>query len=397
MLIVQKFGGTSVADIACIRRVAGIIAKAYCAGNRVAAVLSAPAGRTDQLIGMAKSISPSPSARELDALLAIGECQSVALMAMALHELGCPAVSLDARQAKMYSTGMHGHAHLTYIETTRILEEMERGIVLITGFQAVNERGDTTTIARGGSDTTAVAVAASLRADICEIYTDVDGVYTADPNLVPEARKFSCIGYDEMLEMAASGAKVLAKHSVEIAKKYGVKLIVRSSMTDNDGTEVGDNCMLEKPIVSGVVADKKICRISVVGIPDRPGMAFAVFGKLTEKRVPADIILQAPGKDGTNDLSFTVARNDMQTTITAMDELRLSLGFDNVSVDAGCAKVTLVVSHLADKARIASEMFEILARENINIGMISTSETKISVIINENYADVAVKALHALV
>jgi len=328
-------------------------------------------------------------------LISTGEQQSVALMAMAINKLGYPAVSLNAFQVGMHTNSTYSNARLKKIDTERIEAELDRkNIVLVTGFQGINKFDDITTLGRSGSDTTAVAIAAALNADKCEIYTDVDGVYTADPRIVKNARKLDEITYDEMLELAALGAKVLHHRSVEIAKKYNVELEVRSSFNDSEGTIVREVCNVEKMLVSGVAGDKNVARISVIGIPDTPGKAFELFSLLAKNKISVDIILQSIGRDGTKDISFTVARSDLHDALKIIKENLERLGAKDVVYKEDVAKVSIVGAGMATNPGIAAMMFEAMYNAGINISMISTSEVKISVLIDEKYTEEAMNAIH---
>lgn len=395
MLIVKKFGGSSVAGRDRVFNVANRIIEDYDKGNNVVVVLSAQGDTTDEMVAKAKEYTSNPSKREMDMLLTTGEQISVSLMAMALHELGYNAISLNASQVGMYTTSAYGNARLKNIASERISEELDRrNIVLVTGFQGINRHDDVTTLGRGGSDTTAVALAAALKADKCEIYTDVDGVYTADPRVVKTARKLDEITYDEMLELASLGAKVLHNRSVEMAKKYGVELVVRSSLTRAEGTVVKEESTVEKMLVSGVAADKDVARIAVIGIGDEPGKAFKLFNLLAKENLNVDIILQSIGHDNTKDISFTVSLDDAQHAADAINKHKEMLGFQDVSIESHVAKVSLVGAGMQSNAGVASKMFEALFDAGININMISTSEIKISVLIDERYVDEAVNAIH---
>ena len=396
MLIVQKFGGSSVADSERIFNVAGRIIEAYDKGkNNIIVVLSAQGDTTDDLIKKAAQINPKASKREMDMLLSTGEQQSVALMAMAIQSLGYPAVSLNAMQTGIDSSTTYGNAKIKTISRGRIEHELSVGnIVLITGFQGVNKFDDITTLGRGGSDTTAVAVAALLHADICEIYTDVNGIYTADPKIVPDAKKLDEISYDEMLELASLGAKVLHNRSVELAKKYNVRLTVRSSLTKEEGTVVKEESKVEKMLVSGVASDKDVSRITVVGVDDMPGRAFKLFSALSREKVSVDIILQSLGRENKKDISFTVSKEDLAHALEVLEENKELLGATDVLHDDNIAKVSVVGAGMATNPGVASLMFEALFDAGINISMISTSEIKISVLINSEHADQAVKAIH---
>ena len=396
MLIVQKYGGSSVADAAKIERVAGIIADTYRAGNEVVVVLSAQGDTTDDLIEKAREINPEPSKREMDMLLTVGEQISVALMAMQLEKMRLPAVSLTGWQIEMNTNSTYGAARIKSVSTERIRRELDKNrIVLIAGFQGINKFGDVTTLGRGGSDTTAVAIAAVLGADKCQIYTDVDGVYTADPRKVPGARKLDAITYDEMLELASLGSQVLHNRSVELAKRYHVDLEVLSSYECKPGTKVKEVVKkMERMIISGVAKDANIARITVVGVPDEPGVAFRVFNVMSKAKINVDIILQSAGKDGTNDISFTVAEADADAAKAALEERAEAIGCDHISVDKDVAKVSVVGAGLMNSAGMAVKMFEALAACRINIQMISSSEIKLSAVIAQADADRAVQAVH---
>ena len=396
MLIVKKFGGTSVADKERIYNVARRCIEDYKKGNDIVVVLSAMGKTTDVLISQAKEINPNPPKREMDMLFTIGEQTSVALMAMAMDALGVPAVSLNAFQVAMHTTSRYGNARLKRIDTERIRNELDaRKIVIVTGFQGIDKMDNYTTLGRGGSDTTAVALAAALRADACEIYTDVDGVYTADPRIVKNAKKLDEITYDEMLDLASLGAGVLHNRSVEMAKKYGVQLVVRSSLNNSEGTVVKEEVKMERMLVSGVACDKNTARIAVIGLQDQPGVAFKLFNHLANHNINVDVILQSVGRDGTKDISFTVAKDDVDETLATLERHRnTSLICDKVDVDYNVAKVSVVGAGMISNPGVAATMFEAMFNENINIKMISTSEIRITVIIDEADADRAVKAVH---
>lgn len=397
MLIVQKFGGSSVADAAKIERVAGIIAETYNAGNEVVVVLSAQGNTTDDLIDKAHEINPDPSKREMDMLLSVGEQISVALMAMQLEKMRIPAVSLAGWQIGMSTNSNYGGARIKKISTERMRRELDKNrVVLVAGFQGVNKYDDVTTLGRGGSDTTAVAIAATLHADKCQIYTDVEGVYTADPRKVPDARKLDAITYDEMLELASLGSQVLHNRSVEMAKRYNVDLEVLSSYVRKPGTKVKEVVKkVEQMIISGIAKDAKIARVTVVGVPDEPGVAFKVFSALSKGKINVDIILQSAGLDGTNDISFTVALGDVARTREILAERAEAIGFDHVNIDENVAKVSIVGAGMMNNSGVAVRMFEALQGKRINIQMISSSEIKLSVVIAEDEADAAVSAIHA--
>ncbi len=394
-LIVQKFGGSSVADAQRVSHVAGIIANTYRQGNQVVVVVSAQGKTTDHLIAQAQEVNPNPSKRELDALMATGELASMALMALALERLGMPAISLSGWQAGIYTDSTHGAARVSRIDTERLRNELDKGnIVIVAGFQGVNKYEDITTLGRGGSDTSAVALAAALNADLCQIYTDVDGVYTADPRIVPNAIKIDEITYDEMLELASLGANVLHNRSVEMAKKYNVNLEVLSSMTGAEGTIVKEVTDVEKLLIKGVTKDVNIARISAMGVSDQPGIAFRLFSLLAKHKVSVDIILQSVGRDGTQDISFTVAAKDADEVVRLLEERKDTLGLKSVICDPNVAKVSIVGAGMETHAGVASKMFEALGEANINIQMIATSEIKISVLIAEEEANKAVAAIH---
>ncbi|MBR5490586.1 MAG: aspartate kinase [Oscillospiraceae bacterium] len=396
MLIVQKFGGSSVADAAKIERVAGIIADTYNAGNEVVVVLSAQGDTTDDLIDKAHEINANPSKRELDMLLSVGEQISVALMAMQLEKMRIPAVSLAGWQIGMSTNSTYGGARIKKISTERMRRELDKNrVVLVAGFQGVNKYDDVTTLGRGGSDTTAVAIAATLHADKCQIYTDVEGVYTADPRKVPNARKLDAITYDEMLELASLGSQVLHNRSVEMAKRYNVDLEVLSSYVRKPGTKVKEVVRkVEQMIISGIAKDTKVARVTVVGVPDEPGVAFKVFSALSKGKINVDIILQSAGLGGTNDISFTVALDDVARTREILEERMDAIGFDHVNIDEKVAKVSIVGAGMMNNSGVAVRMFEALQGKRINIQMISSSEIKLSVVIAEDQADQAVTAIH---
>jgi len=395
MLIVQKYGGSSVADAERVLNVAKRIMRTRMEGHDVVVVLSAQGKTTDGLIAKAKEINHKPSRREMDMLLSTGEQQSVALMAMAISAIGGRAVSLNAAQVGIETTNTYSNARIRTINTERIENELDEGsIVLVTGFQGVNAIGDTTTLGRGGSDTSAVALAAALHADICEIYTDVDGVYTADPRVVPDAVKLDEISYDEMLELASLGAKVLHHRSVEVAKKYNVKLVVRSSMSEAEGTEVKEETKMERMLVSGVAADKKVSRISVMGIKDEPGKAFEVFSLMAKEKVSVDIILQSTGTDGRQNISFTIGEEDLDLALKALEKNKARLTAQEIVHDENTAKLSIVGAGMATNPGVAAMFFEAMYDAGVNIQMISTSEIKITVLIAKDDVDVAMKAVH---
>ena len=395
MLIVQKYGGSSVANAERVLNVAKRIMRTRMEGHDVVVVLSAQGKTTDGLIAKAKEINHKPSRREMDMLLSTGEQQSVALMAMAISAIGGRAVSLNGAQVGIETTNTYSNARIRTINTERIENELDEGsIVLVTGFQGVNAMGDTTTLGRGGSDTSAVALAAALNADICEIYTDVEGVYTADPRVVPDAVKLDEISYDEMLELAALGAKVLHHRSVEVAKKYNVKLVVRSSMSEAEGTEVKEETKMERMLVSGVAADKKVSRISVMGVKDEPGKAFEIFALMAKEKVSVDIILQSEGADGRQNISFTIGEDDLDIALKALEKNKARLTAQEILHDENTAKLSVVGAGMATNPGVAAMFFEAMYDANVNIQMISTSEIKITVLIPRDDVDVAMKAVH---
>ena len=393
MLIVKKFGGTSVGNKERILNVAKRCIEEYQKGNDVVVVLSAMGKMTDELIAMAKDINPNPPKREMDMLLTTGEQTSVAMMAMAMHSMGIPAVSLNAFQVAMHTTHAYSNARIKRIDTDRIFNELEqRKIVIVTGFQGVDRYDNYTTLGRGGSDTTAVALAAALNADACEIYTDVDGVYTADPRKVTTAKKLQEITYDEMLEMATLGAGVLHNRSVELAKKHGVQLVVRSSLTKEEGTVVKERIMMPQAEISGVAGDDDAARISVTGLEDEPGVAFRLFNILAKKNINIDIILQSVGQNGKKDISFTVKEEDAELAVNTIKE-HLPLGsYTDVDATTAVAKVSIIGSGLIGHSGMAARMFEALYEVGVNIRMISTSEIRVTVIVDR---DDMVKAMNA--
>ena len=395
MLIVKKFGGTSVANKERIFNVARRCIADYQKGNDVVVVLSAMGKMTDELIAKARDINPSASKRELDMLLTTGEQTSAALMAMARGALGVPAISLNALQIQMHTTSKYGNARLKGIDSDRIQTELEnRKIVIVTGFQGINKYDDYTTLGRGGSDTTAVALAAVLHADLCEIYTDVDGVYTADPRVVKNARKLKEITYDEMLDLATAGAGVLHNRSVEMAKKYGVRLVVRSSLNESEGTVVKEEVDVERMLVSGVALDKKAARISVMGLKDEPGIAFRLFQILAKNNINVDIILQSIGRENTKDISFTVNEEEADEVVALIEENKSRITAKEVNCNKSVAKVSIVGAGMMSNPGVAAKMFEALYSRGININMISTSEIRITVLVNLEDGERAMNAIH---
>ena len=395
-LIVQKFGGSSVADANKLRNVARIITDTYQRGNDVVVVLSAQGDTTDDLIEKAKELNPHASKREMDMLLSTGEQISISLCAMCIESMGYQAISLTGWQAGMLTDSSYSNARIKRVRTERIQKELDkRKIVLVAGFQGINKYDDITTLGRGGSDTSAVALAAALHADLCQIYTDVDGVYTADPRSVTGAKKLEEITFDEMLELASLGAQVLHNRSVEMAKRYNVNLEVVSSFSGNPGTKVKEVVKtMEKTHVSGVAKDKNVARIALVGLADQPGIAFKIFSLLAKENINVDIILQSIGRDGSKDISFTVARGDSQRAREVMEENKEVIGCKSVELNDQIAKISVVGAGMANNAGVACKMFEALFSAGININMISTSEIKVSVLVDERDAERAVQAVH---
>ena len=394
-LIVQKFGGSSVRDAQRIRNVAGIIADTYRAGNQVMVVLSAQGDTTDDLIEKAREINPKASKRETDMLLSTGEQISIALCAMALEGMGLPVVSLAAWQVGVHTTSAYSDARIQRIDSERIQQELDKNkIVLVAGFQGVNRFGDVTTLGRGGSDTSAVALAAAFRADLFQIYTDVDGVYTTDPRVVSGAVKLEEITYDEMLELASQGAQVLHNRSVELAKKYRVNMEVVSSLEKKPGTKVKEVVKMEKTNIAGVAKDTSIARIAVVGLEHNPGVAFRVFSLLGRANINVDAIIQSIGRDTSKDISFTLPRADVEEATRVLEEQKDALGFDHLTVEDKIAKVSIVGAGMMTTPGVAAKMFEALYDANINIQMINTSEIRVSVLIDEENTTAAVRAVH---
>ena len=395
-LIVQKFGGSSVANVERVRHVAQIITDTYAKGNSVIAVVSAQGDTTDDLIAKAKEITDKPSSREMDVLLSTGEQISISLLAMALQEIGVPSVSLTGWQAGFLTESTHRNARIKKINTERLQNELDKkNIVIVAGFQGLNRYDDITTLGRGGSDTSAVAIAAALKADKCEIYTDVDGVYTTDPRIVPNAHKLDEITYDEMLELATCGANVLHNRSVEMAKKYSVKMEVRSSIhSDVPGTIVKEVCKVEKMLIKGVALDNDVTRISVIEVPDQPGIAFRIFSALAASKINVDIILQSVGREGTKDISFTVSTAHKDAAMQIAEAFCQTVGGKEVNFNDNVAKVSIVGAGMLSNPGVAATMFEALGENNINISMISTSEIKISVLIEKEQGKKAVNAIH---
>src|SRR6266446_6441390 len=395
-VVVQKYGGTSVGSVERIRAVAGRVLRARQQGHQVVVVVSAMAGETDRLLGLAREVAVTPVAREVDTLLATGEMVSSALVTMALRELGCPAESFTGPQGGILTDNAHMQARIKHITTTRLQRALTAGVVpVVAGFQGISEGDDLTTLGRGGSDLTAVALAAALHAELCEIYTDVDGVYSADPNIVPQARRLERISYDEMLEMARLGAKVLQARSVEFAKKYDVPVVVKSSFNEGSGTLVSrPDQDMEQVIVSGVTADKNQAKITLTRVLDRPGIAAKLFGRIATANIVVDMIIQNASEGGLTDISFTVSRSDAQQTLALAHQSLVDLGAEEATLQTNIAKVSIVGVGMQSHAGVAARMFEVLAAESINILMISTSEIKISCVIEDKYTELAVRVLH---
>lgn len=399
MLIVQKYGGTSVANPGRIKSVAARVAQYRADGHRLVVVVSAMSGVTDGLIKLAREIMPLPSEREMDVLLATGEQTTIALTAMALHALGVPAESLTGAQAGIVTDGVHTKAKIHNITPRKIHDRLNEGrVVIVAGFQGESHDGSITTLGRGGSDLTAIALAAALQADLCQIFTDVDGVYTTDPRIVPAAAKLAVVSYDEMLELASLGAKVMQSRSVEFAKKFGVKFEVRSSLNDNPGTLVKEESKsMEAVVVRGVALDKNQAKVTVIGVPDRPGVSASVFKALADAAINVDMIVQnvshGSGKP-TTDISFTIDKPDLPKASQVIEGLKAELGFTQTLSTEAIAKVSIVGVGMRSHSGVAAKMFETLANQGTNIDMISTSEIKVSVVIDAAKGEAAVKALH---
>jgi len=396
-LIVQKFGGTSVANLERIRKVAERVIETKRKGNDVVVVLSAMAGETDRLLRLAHEITETPNPREVDVLISTGEQVSVALFSITVQSLGYKAVSLLGHQVRIITDNAYGRARISEIDTRRIMEEIRKDrIVVVAGFQGQDEQGNITTLGRGGSDTTAVAVAAALKAQVCEIYTDVEGVFTTDPNICPKARKLKKISYEEMLEMASLGAKVLEIRSVEFAKKYKVPVHVRSTFTHKEGTMVvPEDKSMERILVSGITYNKNEARITITKVPDKPGTASKIFTPISEAGVVVDMIIQNTSAEGLTDLTFTVPKNDFKKTMTIVKKVAKEIKAEQVLGDENIAKVSIIGLGMRNHAGVATTMFSALAKEGINIMMISTSEIKISCVIDEKYTELAVRTLHS--
>jgi len=396
MLIVQKFGGTSVGDASRIKNVARRVVEEYLKGNQMVVVVSAMGGTTDDLIELSRQITDNPSPREMDVLLSTGERISSALLAMAIKSLGVEVISLTGRQAGIRTDVVYNKARIIDVESDRMREELAKSkILIVAGFQGLNEYGDITTLGRGGSDTTAVVLAAALHADLCEIFTDVDGVYTADPRIVPEARKLAAITYDEMLELAHLGAGVLHPRSVECAKHYGLPLHVRSSFNENPGTIVKEETDMEKNmVITGVTYNKNVAKLAVFGVPDQPGIAYKIFKNLADKHISVDMIVQSSMRDGINDISFTVTQDDLALSMETIEATVKEIGAQGYTHNADVAMVSIVGAGMNSNHGVAAMMFGALAEAGINIHMISTSDIKISCIVKNEDAEQAVKTLH---
>jgi aspartate kinase len=396
VLIVQKYGGTSVGNPERIRNVAKRVVRTKEEGNDVVVVVSAMSGETDKLINLANQVSENPDPREMDMLVSTGERVTIALLAMAIQSLGHKAQSFTGRQAGIISDGVHTKARIEKISGERVKHALKEGkIAVVAGFQGINEQDDVTTLGRGGSDLSAVAVAAALKADLCDIFTDVDGVYTTDPNMVPQARKLDKISYDEMLELASLGAKVLQTRSVEFAKKYNVPVRVLSSFNDNPGTLVTkEDSDMEKVVVSGVAYDKNQVKVTVTGVPDKPGEAAKIFNEISANNIIVDMIIQNIGEGGLTDMSFTVPRTDSKKILALMKKVVVEIGARGVTVKEEIAKISIVGVGMRSHSGVAARMFSSMAKEGINIMMISTSEIKISIVIDAKYTELAVRTLH---
>jgi aspartate kinase len=397
-LIVQKYGGTSVGSPERIKNVARMVAKFRAEGHQVVVVVSAMSGETNRLIALTKEVATHPSPRELDVVVSTGEQVTIGLLCMALEDIGVPAKSYTGAQVKILTDSMHTKARILNIDDAPIRRDLDEGkVVVVAGFQGVDEHGNITTLGRGGSDTTGVALAAALNAEECQIYTDVDGVYTTDPRIVPEARKLDCITFEEMLEMASLGSKVLQIRSVEFAGKYKVKLRVLSSFQEGgEGTliTVEEENNMEQPVISGIAFARDEAKLTVVGVPDKPGIAYQILGPIADANIDVDMIIQNVGRDGTTDFSFTVGRGDLAKALKVLEGVQAHIGARAISSDANTCKVSIVGVGMRSHPGVASRMFRTLAEEGINIQMISTSEIKISVAIEEKYLELAVRVLH---
>jgi len=396
-LVVQKYGGTSVGSIERIKKVAERITRMRKTGLDIVVVVSAMAGETDKLLDMARQISPNAKRREVDLLLSSGERISSALLSIALDNIGCPSISMTGRQIGLLTDGSHTRARIKEIDTERARRVLKKKhVIVVAGFQGINEHGDVTTLGRGGSDTSAVALAVALNAKQCEIYTDVDGVYTADPNIVPNARKMDRISYDEMLEMASLGAQVLQFRCVEFCKKYNMPLIVKSSLVENStGTLIcEEDTSMEQPVVSGIMSDKNQAKITIKGVPDQPGIASKFFTGLADANLSVDMIIQNVSEEGHTDISFTLTKEDINEALKIVKKLGKIIKAREISSDSDICKVSIVGAGMRSNPGVAAKMFSALSRENINIIMISTSEIRVSCIIDEKYGELAVRVLH---
>jgi aspartate kinase len=395
-LVVQKYGGTSVGSIERIQAVANRVAKARDRGDRLVVVVSAMAGETNRLFKLASELSEAPDPRETDVLVATGEQVTAALLAIRLQAMGYPTVSFLGFQMNLATDSNHGRARIKSVQCDRVMRAIDAGkVVVVAGYQGINSEGDITTLGRGASDLTAVALAAALKADACEIYTDVDGVYTADPNVCPKAKKLARITYDEMLEMAGLGAKVLQLRSVELARRYNVPLVVRSSFNEAGGTWVGqEDKSMEDMLVSGVTLDQNQSKITIAGVEDRPGLAARIFGPIAEAGIVVDMIIQNASADGRTDMTFTVGREDLRRAIDLVNRVASEIGAVGVRHEDQVAKVSVVGVGMRTHAGVAAKMFQVLANERINIEMIATSEIKVSVVVNSKYGELAMRALH---
>ncbi|AQS58606.1 aspartate kinase [Desulforamulus ferrireducens] len=396
MLVVKKFGGSSVADPERIKRVARRVVEEHQKGNQVVVTVSAMGDTTDDLISLAKQVTNNPPEREMDMLLSTGEQISIALLSMAIRDLGSDVISLTGAQVGIYTDDVHTKAKILKIETDRVRAELNANrIVVVAGFQGINPNNDITTLGRGGSDTTAVALAAALKADVCEIFTDVDGVYTADPRLVPEASKLSHISYDEMLELASLGAQVLHPRSVELAKQYGIPIHVRTSFNYNEGTIVEEAPNMENaPVVSGVAHDYNVAKIGLFDVPDKPGVAKKIFKALSSQNINVDMIIQSAMRNNMNDIGFTITQNDLRKALQTIESIQEEVGFKGYTHDEDVAKVSIVGAGMISHPGVAADMFEALADEGINLEMITTSEIKVSCVIKRADTEKAVRALH---
>lgn len=395
-LIVQKYGGTSVATPAHIERVADRVVAARNAGNRMVVVVSAMSGETNRLLALAREITPQPNPRELDVILSTGEQVTIGLLAIALEKRGCPAISYTGAQVHILTDSAYNKARIVEIDSQRLMRDLDNGnVVVVAGFQGVDDKGNITTLGRGGSDTTAVALAAALKADECQIYTDVDGVYTTDPRVVPDARRLDKVTYEEMLELASLGAKVLQIRSVEFASKYNVPLRVLSSFDDGPGTLItAEEEGMEQALISGIAFNRDEAKLTVLGVPDQPGVASAILGPIADANIEVDMIVQNVAEDASTDFTFTVHRNDYDKALKILQQTCQKLGAREVVGDNRIVKISLVGVGMRSHAGIASTMFRALANEGINIRMISTSEIKISVVVDEKYLELGVRALH---